>query len=413
MKFLIDLNSSCFDRYLGFPRLGPSSVMNPPPPPGSCEAPSPLPLMKAPLQTGVLSPPRPGDAVGTLGLLIKVDLLEGSGGPSPPRRHSALGVRGEAVGERPRPQTPRSAAPRHRFWGPQTRQRTPHRLALPHRGPHRSGDPRAPSPMQRHLRKSPSPSAPPRPPGMPYTHHQSPMMLAGQRRMKKSPSWVRERGNILPRLGSSRESRAPSKPPGRAAGLPAASLRQPGAAGPGGPGWAGTSGRLERGEEAAPHKEEEEGQGCESICLRQGNRSPGGRTGRAGRGDSGMPSADPCTQTLGTAWARTVAAACLSPRPCCRAWHSPARAPRTALPCPACPPSARCHPSPCLVPIARAWQPCGALVSSPHWGLPGTNLALLALHQAVSAGDTRQEASPSASQHPDPLLCRVTPGVKG
>lgn len=234
MKFLIDLNSSCFDRYLGFPRLGPSSVMNPPPPPGSCEAPSPLPLMKAPLQTGVLSPPRPGDAVGTLGLLIKVDLLEGSGGPSPPRRHSALGVRGEAVGERPRPQTPRSAAPRHRFWGPQTRQRTPHRLALPHRGPHRSGDPRAPSPMQRHLRKSPSPSAPPRPPGMPYTHHQSPMMLAGQRRMKKSPSWVRERGNILPRLGSSRESRAPSEPPGRAAGLPAASLRQPGAAGPGG-----------------------------------------------------------------------------------------------------------------------------------------------------------------------------------
>lgn len=174
--------------------------------------------------------------MGTLGLLIKVDLLEGSGGPSPPRRHSALGVRGEAVGERPRPQTPRSAAPRHRFWGPQTRQRTPHRLALPHRGPHRSGDPRAPSPMQRHLRKSPSPSAPPRPPGMPYTHHQSPMMLAGQRRMKKSPSWVRERGNILPRLGSSRESRAPSEPPGRAAGLPAASLRQPGAAGPGGAG---------------------------------------------------------------------------------------------------------------------------------------------------------------------------------
>lgn len=90
MKFLIDLNSSCFDRYLGFPRLGPSSapVMNPPPPPVSCKAPS-LPLMKAPLQTGVLSPPRPGhhsggDTVGTLGLLIKVDLLERSGGPYAP-----------------------------------------------------------------------------------------------------------------------------------------------------------------------------------------------------------------------------------------------------------------------------------------------------------------------------------------
>lgn len=100
MKFLIDLNSSCFDRYLGFPRLGPSSapVMNPPPPPVSCKAPS-LPLMKAPLQTGVLSLPCPdhhsgGDTVGTLGLLIKVDLLEGSGGPSSPpslpHRHTTL-----------------------------------------------------------------------------------------------------------------------------------------------------------------------------------------------------------------------------------------------------------------------------------------------------------------------------------
>lgn len=161
MKFLIDLNSSCFDRYLGFPRLGPSSVMNPPPPPGSCEAPSLLPLMKAPLQTGVLSPPRPGDAVGTLGLLIKVDLLEGSGGPSLPRRHSVLGVRGEAVGERPRPQTLCSSAPRHRLWGPQTRQCTPHRLALPHRCPHRSSYSRVQSPIQRNLRQSPSPSAPP------------------------------------------------------------------------------------------------------------------------------------------------------------------------------------------------------------------------------------------------------------
>lgn len=89
MKFLIDLNSSCFDRYLGFPRLGPGSapVMNPPPPLVSGKAPS-LPLMKAPLQTGVLSLPCPDhrsgeNAVGTFGLLIKFDLLEGSGGLYP------------------------------------------------------------------------------------------------------------------------------------------------------------------------------------------------------------------------------------------------------------------------------------------------------------------------------------------
>lgn len=91
------------------------------------------------------------------------------------------------------------------------------------------------------------------------THHQSPMMLAGQRRMKKSPSWVREEGSILPGLrGAPSPLRAPRGDPGSRArrrpegpaGAPAGGCPLPPSAGPGragtaaggaglGWGWAG------------------------------------------------------------------------------------------------------------------------------------------------------------------------------
>lgn len=106
--------------------------------------------MKAPLQTGVLSPPCPGhhsggDTVGTLGLLIKVDLLEGSGGPyprfSPPHpKHSTLpscrhGVRGGSSLRRSRvphtPGGPPACCPQHTRV-PELRQRVgpPDRILL-------------------------------------------------------------------------------------------------------------------------------------------------------------------------------------------------------------------------------------------------------------------------------------------
>lgn len=152
-----------------------------------------------------------------------------------------------------------------------------------------------------------------------------------------------------------RTSRGAGQPRGSGRGpggwVPAASLRRAGAGGHRGRrgraglrlGWAGTSGRLERGAEAAPEKEEEEGRGCESICLRQGNRSPGGtdRAGRAG-GLLGAKLGSRSTARA-TAWARarppapfgsrTLAAA--SPAPCPAValgrapvlagsgWHSP------------------------------------------------------------------------------------------
>lgn len=140
-------------------------------------------------------------------------------------------------------------------------------------------------------------------PGCP-THHQSPMMLAGQRRMKKSPSWVREKGSILPGLrkasnslhATRREPGTPEVRRGPGGWVPAVSLHR---AGPGwqrhrrgrpgraGLGWAGTSGRLERGAEAAPEKEEEEGRGCESICSDRETGARGDGQGGPGGGTPG------------------------------------------------------------------------------------------------------------------------------
>lgn len=73
---------------------------------------------------------------------------------------------------------------------------------------------------------------------------------------------------------------SPSTGPGRAGNASGGAVRA-------GPGWAGTSGRLERGAEAAPEKEEEEGRGCESICSDRETGARGDGQGGPGGGTPG------------------------------------------------------------------------------------------------------------------------------
>lgn len=144
-------------------------------------------------------------------------------------------------------------------------------------------------------------------PGMPYSPPE-PDDVGGAEEDEEEPQLgpggrqhpARAGGSAEPPPRPPRGAGQPGSPPPRGSGrgpggwVPAASRRRAGASGHRGRrgwaglglGWAGSAGRLERGAEAAPEKEEE-GRGCESICLRQGNRSPGGRTGRAGRGTPG------------------------------------------------------------------------------------------------------------------------------